>query len=379
MHVQQSAFTLVELVIVLSIFAAVSIWQLQKRGNELNLRKAAITAVQFARYSDAVAEYVRTQGMLTPSGQHTHTAWLKSRQDCPATGQANHAYLPCTFPDRLPFQLHYQTTITRNAGRITAVTQATPTPLQVNGRQRDDLMAEIVAQAIVRSNQATHIELSARKIIQSTYTSTNNPDRFLRLDGSNQMQADLHLGNQSIVDTQHVEFGHSLLYSGTQADAIELGGRGGSNIPNLGRSGTRLHPGSGQPHIDFHHGNRKQEDFNVRIVNNSDGALQLRNSAGRHVNLFDLPGQVVRDLRIVSSGTILQKPDCASGSSPQIFLMPVGFIGTQEGARYRTIAGLRTWATDRRNDWIANFEILPEGQNWSQSSAQLLALTKCTS
>lgn len=376
---RMQAFTLIELLIVLAVLGAVSIWQLQRQLQQLDLRRAAVAAAHFARYNDAVARYVQDQGVGAQTRTYLDSAWLKGSADCPGVGQASQAWLPCSFPDRMPFGLRYRTSIANTAGEVSTETRTLPAQLLVRGRLRADLAATVVAEATVRSEQAVHFALSARNEITARYNSRAGADRFLRVDGGNHMQANLDMHGNSLVAARNLAFGDSLLRSSGTTDSIELGGRGGAGFQRGGQHGNILHPGSGQPHIDFHHANNRQEDFNVRISNSADGALRVQNSAGAEVSLLDLPGQVVQGLSIVSNGTQVPKPQCGAGLSPQVFLMPVSFIGTPDGARRRTIAGLRSWAADLGpGAWRVNFEVLPEGRNWTTSSARLLALTKCT-
>lgn len=373
------AFTLIELLIVLAVLGAVSIWQLQRQVQQLDVRRATVAASHFARYNDAVAHYVQDQGTGAQTRTYLDSGWLKSSADCPGVGQGSQAWLPCSFPERMPFGLRFRTGIVNTAGVVTATTQTLPAQLLVRGRARMDLAATIVAEATTRSEQAVHFDLSTRNEITARYNSSASANRFLRVDGGNHMQANLDMHGNSLVAARNVAFGHSLLRSNGSTDSIELGGRGGAGFHSGGQHGNTLHPGSGQPHIDFHHANNRQEDFNVRITNSADGTLRVQNNAGAEVSLLDLPRQVVQELSIVNNGAQVQKPQCTTGLSPQIFLMPASFIGTPDGSRRRTIAGLRSWATDLgARAWRVNFEVLPEGQNWATSSARLLALTKCT-
>ncbi|MGE0479479.1 MAG: hypothetical protein AB7Q17_03300 [Phycisphaerae bacterium] len=74
--------------------------------------------------------------------------------------------------------------------------------------------------------------------------------------GTSSPQAKLDVGGE-------IFWGHNLLAI-DQGGSIELGG-------------TNVNPSSGgRPFIDFHFGNGLAEDYNVRIVNQADGLLQLR-------------------------------------------------------------------------------------------------------
>ncbi|MHC8441288.1 MAG: prepilin-type N-terminal cleavage/methylation domain-containing protein [Candidatus Eutrophobiaceae bacterium] len=374
---KQCGLSLIELLVTLAVLAAASAWQWHKQLRQLQLRKAELTATRLADYQNAVAHWVSHHGSSSPAGDYSGSAWLKSRTEC-AGGMAGNAWLPCPFPDSLPFELPLLTRVTLLNGQVIAETELPA--VRVNGQLRTDLAWEIANGALVK----THPRAGMHEItvhpnthsITARYNNQNGKADFLRIDGNNQMEANLNSGGHSIVDADTVEFGDSLLGTGANS-GIELGGRGGPpSFTDI--QGSSLKSGTGMPYIDFHHGNGRQEDFNVRIQNDADGQLRISNNTGMSVNIFDLPQQTLRDIRIVYPGAVLSKPLCRGKLNAQIFLAPTSFLGSSDGGQRRTIAGVRTWAENLNSAaWRVHFEILSEGLSWTPSHAPLLAVSRC--
>ncbi len=99
------------------------------------------------------------------------------------------------------------------------------------------------------------------------------------------LQKDLQVGGATRLNAQ-VDIGGTLNVNGDLALKGTIAWGKSQLKPEQGGSielgGTSATPGVGTPYIDFHF-NGKQEDFNARIINDSDGVLSVQASKGLRV------------------------------------------------------------------------------------------------
>ncbi len=330
-------FTLVELLVVLGIMGSIAVWQFHRQLRDTLYARAAVAASLFADYNEAVASHIQHHGTTTPVAVHTGSAWLKDQHGC-ASGSGPHDWLPCDFPDGLPFGLALEARISNVAGVVTASIRAGPDAFAVGGKPRADLASYIVAQTLARSAQSPgtlHVFLDSASVLSATISNAASADRFLRVDGGNQMQADLRLGGNRLLDATGLEFGGGTLPSGN----VRLGNSRTGTLEVVAPSGTNL---SGGLSVQ---GTSRASDMVITTLN---GGQEL--SSG------------VYFATIAAHNDRVGKPRCPPGKTPQIFVSPAFYstdgIGKIMGAVQSAAvhAGPNAWRTTLRiltdSGWI---------------------------
>ncbi len=121
---------------------------------------------------------------------------------------------------------------------------------------------------------------------------TVNDVAILNSGGELHFHAPLGAARMIIAKNGDVIWGRSSLLGGDQGGTIELGhGTNGMNPWSGGR-----------PYIDFHYGNGRVEDYNVRIINCEDGMLRV--AAQR----FSTSGQAIFPVVQITGGSDLAEP-----------------------------------------------------------------------
>ena len=189
---KQKGYTLLELMLVLSIITGFAIVRIQDMQFRAEQTKAKSLGVQMFQYNNAVRSYISNNpgvAIVPPTG----TDWLK-----PVTCGGTSAivdYLPCNFPDTTVFDQTYSTTITVVGGFTTGTTLLDP--LVDDRGVRADLsgLAALVASggsvnslvpvwAATNAAFSSNINTAVITLLASTNPST---DAWLRSDGSNTM------------------------------------------------------------------------------------------------------------------------------------------------------------------------------------------------
>jgi len=221
---RQCGFSLLELILVLAIGSTVLAVTANRQVENALQSKAAQAGGLVAQYNAAVASYIRDNGSTTPANTYTGTAWLKDRTNCPG-GTASVQYLPCGFPNALPFNQRPSTMLTNTAGKVNATTTFGPLPVQARGGYRGDIANEVAATALAKLQNIIGTQtfsLNKNHLITATVsTAGNNPSAFLRVDGSNAMLADLNVGGNNIDSANTVNA--TTLRANTLRDANHAG------------------------------------------------------------------------------------------------------------------------------------------------------------
>jgi prepilin-type N-terminal cleavage/methylation domain-containing protein len=275
-------FTLVEMLIVLTIAASVI-----TLGSKLALRwmeksQAEDLGRMLAQYTAAVSNHLNSATPPAP-GAYTGTAWLQDAATCPgATGPSD--FLPCGFRTLLPWGLTFTTTVTNVAGNFNATTTLGTAPLTVGGKTRLDLAGHsiLAARSVTGASDLggamftlglIDFDFNGANVIQSVVSTSSTPaEPWLRVDGTNQMLADLNNGGNRFTNSSGLDWANSQL-NAAQGGSVELGG-------------TNTTPGVGTPYIDFHQ-NGLTQDFNARVINDANGRLSVQANTLRSTGQID--------------------------------------------------------------------------------------------
>ena len=208
---KQSGFSFIELLLSLGVITVLGFTALQSKIERTEKEVAEAFGTSVALYSQAVASYIADEGTAVPSGTFTGFDWLKS-SGC--GGSAPQDYVPCSWNPRLPFNIALETEVIYGTG---VVTDPCPEPVghvcaetrltvpATNGQERLDLAAEMLhaTQGSSNSIRATQQRFSLNDLgqLQVTAVGTQAPATlFLRVDGVNNMDATLDMGNKNLVD-----------------------------------------------------------------------------------------------------------------------------------------------------------------------------------
>jgi hypothetical protein len=189
---------------------------------------AQVKGVLVAQYNSAVASWINAAGAAVPTGNYNGIGWLQNAATCAgATGAAD--FLPCGFDGNLSFGLQFNTQVDTNAtdpavppGRVRAVTNL-GTPRVAGAAANPPLMA--YGGALLRAAQAyvgisqlraqNLVGLTSYRLLPDPAGGPNdqliaqvdtsvNVDPWLRVDGSNSMQANLNVGGNDVVNSRDV-------------------------------------------------------------------------------------------------------------------------------------------------------------------------------
>lgn len=117
---KQSGFTLLELMIVLSVIAFIGVLNLQSKKSEIETDEARFIAQQLAVYNNAVRNHISSNLDNQNYVDNVTTTlvgvnWLKSASQC--GGSSDGYYLPCEFPNNIgKTNLTYTTIISADLG-----------------------------------------------------------------------------------------------------------------------------------------------------------------------------------------------------------------------------------------------------------------------
>jgi prepilin-type N-terminal cleavage/methylation domain-containing protein len=199
---RQSGYTLIEMMLVVSLMAIMTVLSFESKQHELEISKAKIVGGNLLQYNNAVRSWISTNAGA-PNSIKYGSLWLKHTS---CGGESSVQYLPCAFDnatvsDPISFGTLSLTSVITTTGtppnQITSVTTTTSPFLYPATQVRSDLsgVAAIVAASgmtgydtpVVMSTGSSYRSSPFSGII--TMTSSNNPstDAWLRTDGSNTM------------------------------------------------------------------------------------------------------------------------------------------------------------------------------------------------
>ena len=208
---KQSGFSFIELLLSLGVITVLGFTALQNKIEKTEKEVAEVFGTSVALYSQAVASYIADEGVAMPSGTFSGFDWLKS-SGC--GGSAPNDYVPCTWNPRLPFNIQLETEVAYGTG---VVGDPCPEPIghvcaetrltvpATNGQERLDLAAEMLhaTQGSSNSIRATQQRFTLNDVGQIQVTAVGTqapPTQFLRVDGVNNMDATLDMGEHNLVD-----------------------------------------------------------------------------------------------------------------------------------------------------------------------------------
>lgn len=254
----ERGFTLLEMALVLGVSMTVLVATMGGKFEDLRDTQAKELGVRVAQYTQALGHYMSERGLATPPGTFAGTAWLKDGATCPG-GAGTAPYLPCNFPDVFPYGMTVATTVAPGVDTVVATTVVGPNPLAVSGRRRGDLagLAVTTARTTAPSTQRAagaalaemiEYEVNALGQIESRVDMAAAADPWLRLDGSNAMQANLDMDGNDLVASRRVEWTDSALTE-DGGGSIALGGAGASYIDFQGTGARIDNPGDGSMQV----------------------------------------------------------------------------------------------------------------------------------
>lgn len=130
-----------------------------------------------------------------------------------------------------------------------------------------------------------------------------------------------------------------------------------------------------------------QDLNNVKAITTNAGVMSIGNALTDQVNVAGevsvaagsaaekKVSQGIYYADIVGNGSLVPKPTCLSGSSPQIFLAPVRFSNDAAGGPLQAV---QTWAVNSGTNWQVNMRVLTTA--WTTPNAtygKLMVFTKC--
>ena len=219
----QHGFALLSLLLALALGGALLYGYYEFVHRQRHLDDAKTLALRLVQYNAAVAQRILDEAHTFTPATWTGVAWLQNATNCtgghytPPTTHPDRTYLPCDFPERWPYSLgpHSVGTNTGTAQEVTTslVEFGTTTPALpvVRGQTHAVAAARVVAHAktILSANvihqdvflqpvgtlPPTHIEAIASTIGAA-------PELYLRVDGTNHMEADFDGGGFDLTNIQ---------------------------------------------------------------------------------------------------------------------------------------------------------------------------------
>ena len=187
----QKGYTLLELILVIGLLASMTILSFQEKSLEIEQKKAVAIGQEILQYNNAVRSWISKNPSATPA-IYTSTDWLKPTS---CGGLQTFEYLSCdaqSFSATKPHhfgQVRIQTTISNNAGKITALSIASPIHID---KVRSDLsgLAAISAASGSMGHTPSDASYKANPFDGTIAFSASNiamNDVWLRTDGSNYM------------------------------------------------------------------------------------------------------------------------------------------------------------------------------------------------
>lgn len=371
---RQGGFTLMELAVVIAILTIGVTWALQNQVDDLEKTTAKGLGAQVAQYNQGVAAYVMAGG--PPGNMPAGAAWLKDAATC-AGGAGAAEYLPCEYPDTLNFGLTPQTTIAAAGGTLTADT--TVGAVQTRGAERRHLT--VLASTHAESVSAVNGALAAfvdypvdtaptPHVLHARVVSTGaggGPEPYLRVDGTNQMLANLDVGGNDVVNANDVNAAGDL-NAGNDVNAA--GNLTAGNVVS-GNQFVALTDMTSPVYFDRDDVTFFLDPAGISTLNVVDANQFYDRIKARTLS------QSVQDATVTADSGVIGKPSCPAAEVPQIFVAPTMF---SEDATGNAIGAVQAWAIDNGADWTVRLRILTRN-GWVTPTAaygKLLVLTKCT-
>jgi type II secretory pathway pseudopilin PulG len=411
----QRGFTLIEMSIVAGVAIFIGVMILQGFSTFMTYQNARATGVRVAQYNSAVASFINAAGAAVPTGNYNGVGWLQNAATCAgATGAAD--FLPCGFNAFLGYGLQYNTRIDTNAtdpavpaGRVRAVTTLGTPRIAAGGGPQMDFGGALIraAQAYVGISQLRAQNLvgltsyridpdpipgGANDLLIAQVDTSVNVDPWLRIDGSNSMQANLNVGGNDVVNARDVNANRDmnatnnvraasgraeLWNNGPEGAVLTLRGANGQQVHVQNINGTfRLvnHPWNAElMRVDQAANLTAGRDVWAN-GNNWGGDVRIGNTNVPGVGVMSLSG-TLQGTRILNNGDLFPKPtNCPPGTNPKIFAAAVQIDndGTAE-----PIGAIQTRADDWGGSWRVSAKITTPSGGPQPSSVRILAMTAC--
>lgn len=215
---QQTGFALLSIIIALSVMSVVvatASVTMKTWRDQIDARRIGN---QLRQYNHGVRAWLADAGLSASAATVTGVGWLK---DSSCGGTASAAFLPCWFPDSLPFGLSYSTSITNSGSSVEALT--TVGPIRTSGTVRTDLAGAAALTAASGDAQyfspvdATFYDFSVNTTsgaIEARASTAPALDAWLRTDGSNTMNADLAMNGNTVSDAFDYEMSNGFSLAG---------------------------------------------------------------------------------------------------------------------------------------------------------------------
>ncbi len=332
-------------------------------------RQAALRAGNYlAQYNAAIRQFYGFHGVTAvPTGNRTGTDWLKNATTCfggayaggyspPEPGNPSQGFLPCEFPNVLPFGVTPSTTLAVAADVFTATT--TLGPFTGDEFQVEYLTGVMVMQAAQAErwvdganvteaffDYAIEDNPASANFGRITATATNQynlNEIYLPRDGNLPMQGDLNMDGNSVNNVGDIV--------GTGSIAFQVDLIAGRDVLAGNEVVARGDVVSTQGDLMTSTGNVIASTGNVivpqgRIIANdniesSSGDLISRDAYIRDVNIDGRAArlsQAVYDKRVVPSTSIVTTPICPNGTRALIFASPEAWVS---GATAENIYGM---------------------------------------
>lgn len=248
MRSKQSGFSLIELILVLSAMSGLAVVSMLGEKSELEVNMARESGSLLFQYNNAARSWL-SNNIDSPEITRNGTSWLK-HTSC-SGGTSDIPYLPCNFPEAsVSSPLHFGnlslTSRVTSSGvapnTLTTITTTT-SPFTINGTVRSDLsgVATIIAAAgqepinspMLLATGALYKSEVTTGIITMTASNAPSNDTWLRTDGSNSMNANIHFDPTIPTNMREIR-GVSRLQS-TGIAPLYLGFFGGADAPDPAR------------------------------------------------------------------------------------------------------------------------------------------------
>lgn len=198
----QKGALMFELMIVLAVAGFVLGMQLKKDKLDIDQVSAKADGLMVAQVNNAIRKRIADEGSSMVAGTYTSVNWLHDLT-CPG-GLASKVYLPCHVSGEFHYDLTPVTTVTNNAGAVSASTNFGI--MKTGTRTRIDLVSLAVLAAnneniqgetpIAGTFYSYEVDASGQLIASSSYD--DGLDQWLRTDGGNSMKATLDLGGNQV-------------------------------------------------------------------------------------------------------------------------------------------------------------------------------------
>ncbi len=222
----QHGFALLSLLLALALGGALLYGYYEFVHRQRHLDDAKTLALRLVQYNAAVAQRILDEAHTFTPGTWTGVAWLQNATTCtggsytPPATDPDRTYLPCDFPARWPYSLgpHSDGTNTGTAQEVTTtlVEFGTTTPAlpEIRGQTHEVTAARVRKHALtILSANVIHQDILLHPVgtlppteiraIASTIGAA--PELYLRVDGTNHMEADLDGGTFNVVNISDVE------------------------------------------------------------------------------------------------------------------------------------------------------------------------------